>query len=136
MPGASEQAIAQARRLLSLPQSPEGRAWRVRRLDGQNAYFLVHVAGSVACIDAAGGELLASAAAANTPVSVTSEAALALAGLGDTAAAELVWKPCAATLSMFDPLWSVTHEGREVFVDQRRKVWRTLPPKSPGGGAG
>ncbi len=90
----------------------------------------------VACIDAASGALLASATVANAPVTVTPKRRWRSAGLGDTASTELVWKPCAATLSMFDPLWSVVLEGREVFVDQRRKVWRTLPPKSPGGGAG
>jgi hypothetical protein len=136
MPGSSEQALAQARRLLKLPRSAKGSVWRVRRLDGKDAYFLVHVAGRVACIDIAGGALLASATVANAPVTISAEAALALAGRGDTASAELVWKPCAATLSMFDPLWSVALDGRVLFVDQRSKVWRTLPPKSPGGGAG
>ena len=133
MPESSEQAMAQARRLLKLPRSAKGSVWQVRRLDGKDAYVLVHVAGRVACIDVAGVTLLASATATNAPVTVSAEAARALAGLGDKASAELVWKPCAATLSMFDPLWSVALDGREVFVDQRSKVWRTLPPKPPGG---
>ena len=55
---------------------------------------------------------------------------------GDIASAELVWKASAATLSMFDPLWLVTHEDVVVFVDQRGKMWPALPPKRPGGGAG
>jgi hypothetical protein len=136
MPGSSEQALAQARQILGLPRSAKGSVWRVRRLDGNDAYFLVHVAGRVACIDVASGALLASAAAAKAPVTVSPEAAPALAGLADTASTELVWKPCAATLSMFDPLWSVALDGHVVFVDQRSKAWRTLPQKSPGGGAG
>jgi len=135
MPDSSEQAIAQARQLLKLPRSATGSAWHVRRLDGKDPYVLVHVAGKVACIDVAGVALLASATAANAPVTISADAARALAGLGDTASADLVWKPCAATLSMFDPLWSVALNDREVFVDQRSKVWRTLPPKSPGGAA-
>lgn len=133
MPEISEQALAQARQLLKLPRSATGSAWHVRRLDGQDPYALVHLADKVACIDVTGATLLASATAAKAPVTVTADSARALAGLGDAASAELVWKPCAATLSMFDPLWSVMLNGREVFVDQRGKVWRTLPPKSPGG---
>ena len=136
MPESSEQAIARAGQLLNLPPSAQGNAWRVRRLDAMDAYFLVHMAGHVACIDATSGALLASATVANAPVTMSAETARALAGLADTAAAELVWKPCAATLSMFDPLWSVSLNGRVVFVDQRRKLWDRLPAKSPGGGAG
>jgi len=133
---ALEEAVAQARRLLALPPSEEGKAWRVRRVDGQGAHFLVHTGGQVACVDSASGALLTSAAAARPPVAITRETALALAALGDGASAELVWAPCAATLSMFDPLWSVALGDRVVFVDQRGKVWPTLPPKRPGGGPG
>lgn len=125
-----------ARRLLALPASEEGRAWHVRRLDGNGAYFLVHVAGQVACIEAASGALLTSAIASRAPVAVAREAAVAIAGRGDIASAELVWEASAATLSMFDPLWLVTHEDVVVFVDQRGKVWPALPPKKPGGGPG
>lgn len=132
--GSSAEAVAQTRRLLALPPSDEGSAWHVRRLDGQGAYFLVHVAGRVACLDAASGELLASASSARAPIAVTRETALSLAEGGGPASAELVWKPCAATLSMFDPLWSVVRDGSAVFVDQRGKTWSSLQPKGPGGG--
>jgi hypothetical protein len=140
----SEEAVAVARRLLALPPSEAsaeestgtGSAWRVRRLDGKGVYFLVHVAGQVACIDAASEALLTSAAAARTPVAVSREDALAIAGRDHAASAELVWEASAATLSMFDPLWSVTQEGVVVFVDQRGRVWPALPPKRPGGGPG
>lgn len=133
----SMEAIAQARRLLALPPSDEGDAWPVRRLDRTDAYFLVHTEGRIICVDAASGALLASATAARAPVAVTRERALALAGLGPAALVELVWEPCAATLSMFDPLWSVSVDGRTVFVDQRNKAWAApLAPKPPGGGPG
>lgn len=124
------------RRLLALPFSEEGKAWHVRRLDGRGGYFLVHVAGRIACIDAASGALLSSAVTARAPVAVEREAAQAIAGAVDAASAELVWAPTAATLSMFDPLWSVTLEDAVVFVDQRGKMWPVLPPKAPGGGTG
>ena len=132
----SDEAVAVARRLLALPPSEDSKAWRVRRLDGTGAYFLVHVAGRVVCIDAASGALLTSAMASRAPVTVGRESALRLAGAGAAAPAELVWAASAATLSMFDPLWSITLEDRAVFVDQRGKVWPVLPPKRPGGGAG
>jgi hypothetical protein len=132
----SEEAVAVARRLLALPPSEEGNAWRVRRLDGKGEYFLVHVADRVACIDTASGALLTSATTSRAPVAVSREAAVASAGRGNMASAELVWDASAATLSMFDPLWLVTQEDVAVFVDQRGKVWPALPPKRPGGGAG
>jgi hypothetical protein len=132
----SGEAVAVARRLLALPISEEGKAWHVRRLDGKGEYFVVHVGGRIACIDAARGALLSSAVAARAPVSVERETALAIAGAGDAASAELVWEATAATLSMFDPVWSVTLDGVVVFVDQRGKVWPVLAPKAPGGGPG
>lgn len=128
--------MATACRLLALSFSKEGKAWHVRRLDGKGGYFLVHVPGRVACIDEASGTLLSSAVAERAPVAVEREAALAIAGAGDAAPAELVWEATAATLSMFYPLWSVILEGATVFVDQRGKVWPVLPPKAPGGGPG
>jgi len=125
-----------ARRLLALPPSEEGNAWRVRRLDGGGAYYLVHVADRIACIDADRSALLASATAVHAPVAVSREAAVARAGRGDAASAELVWKPSAATLSMFDPVWLIIGDDAVVFVDQRGKVWSALTPKRPGGGPG
>lgn len=107
----------------------------MRRLDCDGEYFLVHVADHVACLDSATGALLTSAVAARTPVAVTHEVALKCAALGGTPTVELVWAPCAATMSMFDPLWSVTLDRQRVFLDQRARVWHTLPAKGPGGAA-
>ncbi len=132
----SAEAVTQARRLLGLSPSDEGSAWHVRRLDRERAYFLVHVAGFVACLDAGTGALMASAESMRSPVNIVPEAALECAGLGDAAHVELVWKPCAATFSMFDPLWRVESGGNDAFVDQRAKVWRTLPLGGPGGALG
>lgn len=126
------QAVAQARRLLDLPASEAGAAWRVRRISASGAYFLVHVDARVACVDESSGAMMTSAASTRTPVGISREAALAHAALGTDASAELVWKPCAATMSMFDPLWLVTHGLDSIFVDQRGKRWPTLPATSPG----
>ena len=124
------QAIAQARRLLGLPASSAGSAWRVRRLAVPGAYFLVHVDEQLACVEAATGVLMTSAGSVRPPVSVSRETAQAALGAG--AFAELVWKPCAASMSMFDPLWLVTQGDDSVFFDQRGKRWPTLPDATPG----
>ena len=133
-------AVRRALQLLALPELPEleeGTAHRVRRLDGQGrVYFLVFVPGHVALVDEQTGELLASAEAARSPLTLTEDEALSRAGLGPDARAELVWKPCRATLSMFDPLWAVTSHERTVYVDQRGRAMDELDPKQPGGGAG
>lgn len=126
------EAIRQARRLLGLPAADAGSAWHVRRLDGQDAYFLVHAGGRVACVDAGTGAMLASAESAREPVAVVRERALSVAAIGDDASAELVWKPCSATMSMFDPLWVVARDGRSMYVDQRGKLWPALHPGRPG----
>ncbi|QSQ22725.1 hypothetical protein JY651_47800 [Pyxidicoccus parkwayensis] len=127
------EVVVRARSLLGLPASDEGSAWHVRRLDGKGAYFLVHVERRVACLDAVSGVLLASGDAVRPPVVIAREAALERASLVGAPTVELVWKPCVATLSMFDPLWSVALGERTVFVDQRGKVWPALPPAGPGG---
>ncbi|MFL6291751.1 MAG: hypothetical protein ACJ759_12730 [Thermoanaerobaculia bacterium] len=130
-------AVRRALRLLALPESGNGTAHRVRRLDGQGlVYFLIFVPGHVALLDERTGELLASAETARSPLTLTEGEALSRAGLGPDARAELVWKPCRASLSMFDPLWAVTSRGRTVYVDQRGRVMEELEPKRPGGGAG
>lgn len=125
------QAVAQARRLLGLPAAGDGHAWRVRRLAAPGAYFIVHIDGRVAALEVTNGALLASATASRAPVTMPAETALALAALGAPATAELVWRPCAASVSMFDPLWFVTHGHDSVFVDQRGQRWPTLPSAEP-----
>lgn len=110
-----------------------GSSWTVRRLDRDASYLLQHADGALRCTDAATGALLASASSARAPVALTADMAVTQAALGG-GSAELVWQPCAATLSMFDPLWRVHHDGREAFVDQRGRRWPTLPAAGPGGG--
>jgi hypothetical protein len=129
------EAIRQARRLLALPEGDDGEAHLVRRLDvPRGAYFLVRAEGRIAALDAATGDLMASAETARSPVCLSRDDALARAGLGGEPDAELAWGPSAATLSMFDPLWAVSAGGRSVYVDQRGRVWPELPVKRPGGG--
>ena len=132
-----DQAVREARQLLGLPATDEGTAFGVRRLDRPGStYFIVHVLGRVACLDRESGAPMASAETARPLAMLSREAALERAGAGPRATAELVWKPCKASLSMFDPIWEVSEAGRVVYVDQRGKLWEELPAKQPGGGSG
>lgn len=129
------EAVRQAKRLLGLTQDEEGTAFLVRRLDDADSdYFLVHVGGDVACLNAVTGELVASAKTTRSPLTLAPEAAIRCARLA-AAEAALVWSPSPASQSMFDPLWAVTESGTTIYVDQRGKVWRELPANRPGGGS-
>ena len=136
--GSPSDAVRIARRLVGLPEGEEGSADRVRRLDlPDSAYYIVHTGGHVAALEAATGTLLASAETPRSPLTLNRQAALAHAGSGPTASAELVWTSATAvTQSMFDPLWEVTENGHTRHVDQRGRVFDSLPAKRPGGGQG
>jgi hypothetical protein len=129
-------AVKRTLQLLALPGTEQGTAYRVRRLDGQGSYFVVCVPGHVAALDEKTGELLASGDITHAPLILTRDEALHRAGLGTTARADLVWKPCGASQSMFDPIWAVKSSAKTLYVDQRGQVLDELQPKRPGGGAG
>ena len=133
--GSPSDAARTARRLLGLSEGDEGSANRVRRLDRPVAYYIVHTGGYVVALDEATGALLASAETPRSPVTLSHATALARAGSGAAATAELVWTPAtAATQSMFDPLWAVTEAGHTRYIDQRGRLFEILPGKRPGGG--
>ena len=135
----AEQAIERARAETGVPAP--ARAWRVRRLDrAGDAYYLVvlgteEAALAVATVGAAAGELRSRARLPGTGAHSLCDAgeAIARAGLGTPAQAELVWRPCRASRSPLDPLWEVQAAGSTVFVDQRGGVWPALEPAGPGG---
>lgn len=131
-----EDAVRQARQLLGLSENEEGAASYVRRLDKSAAdYFLVHAAGHLVCLDAMTGELISKAKSSQSPVALTRDAAIRRTPFSVRAQAALVWSPSAASLSMFYPLWAISENAQTLYVDQRGKVWDTLPMKKPGGGA-
>jgi hypothetical protein len=135
--GSATQAVREAQRLFGLSPNEEGTAFPIQRLDKLgSAYFLIHIADRVVCLDAATGALMASATIPRPPLLLPREAAIQSAHLSPTATAELVWAPSAATHSMFDPLWAVIEGEQTCYVDQRGKLWDTLPLKRPGGGPG
>jgi|tagenome__1003787_1003787.scaffolds.fasta_scaffold20625583_1 hypothetical protein len=131
----SAEAVRLARQLLGLAPDEEGSAFLVHRLDDADSdYFLVHVGGQVACLNATTGALLTSAKTTRSPLTLTREAAIQRARSAE-AEARLVWSPSPASRSMFDPLWALTESGRTIYVDQRGKVWNELPANRPGGGS-
>jgi hypothetical protein len=126
------QAIERTRSLINL-KGEGGAAHFVRRLDAdQSAYYLVVFTTHLVCIDAYSGELLSSAATGSSPLRVSADQARQLAGRAD-ARAELVWAPSAASLSMLDPVWSISTTSGAQYVDQRGRLWDSLPMKRPGG---
>ena len=131
----STEAVRQAKQLLGLAQDEEGIAFLVSRLDDADFdYFLVHVGGHVACLNAVTGALMVSAKTTRSPLTLSREAAIQCARLA-AAETKLVWSSSPASQSLFDPLWAVTESGRTIYVDQRGKVWHKLPANRPGGGS-
>lgn len=134
------EAIALARRLLELRENIPAQGWRVERLDRPGeAYHLVIFGGkrrsiAVAAVDASSGELLSHARlpGERSQLEIDERKAVRLAGLGDAVAGKLVWKPCAASFSMFYPLWQITGSSCTVYVDQQGCRWDELTAADPG----
>lgn len=120
---------------MGLPSAHLAKVHRVHRLDAPSSvYYLVQADDRLVSLDEATGEVLSFARGLRSTVVLEPTAALACAGLGSTTQIRLVWKPCAATLSMLDPVWEVRTDEHIVYVDQRGRRWETLPLKRPGGG--
>ena len=133
--GSAMEAVREAQRLLGLSPREEGTAFRIQRLDQPgSAYFLILIGDRAVCLEAATGGLMASAQTPLPPLMLPRQAAIERAGFRPKASAELVWAPSVASQSMFDPLWAVTEGEHTRYVDQRGKLWDTLPVKRPGGG--
>jgi hypothetical protein len=131
----AEEAVSRVRESLSAPETQDGDAYLVKRLDRIGAaYYIVLLGHHIACIDAASGELLLSAEVDNPVSLLPVDDAKAFAEFEAGAGAELVWKPCAASQSMFYPIWAVSNEAETKYVDQGGGVWPELEPKRPGGG--
>jgi len=131
---AADEAIARARTEMGLDAAVPARAWRIRRLDrAADAYYLVvfgepDAAVAVTTVGAASGEVRTSAHLPGVRPHLLIDAAQAvtLVGLGDSAQAELVWRPSRASRSPFYPLWEVRSATRRVYVDQQGVVWQAL----------
>ena len=117
-----------------------GRAFHVRRLDRPgDAYFLVILgeegaAMTVAAVGELDGEIRTSARLKGdvAHMTVDKEQALELARLWDTPEAELVWRPCQASMSPLYPIWEVKSASGTLYVDQSRGVHEQLQAGGPG----
>lgn len=136
-----EEAVLRAQDKLGLPRTTPARVWRTRRLDRHESYYLIELGNpgaaiGVAIVDVVSGEVgqWARLAGVGPHVAVDQELAIELAGGEASASAELVWKPCRATLSPMYPLWEVHKENATVYIDQGGKLWTSLEDARPGSG--
>jgi hypothetical protein len=136
-----ERAVGTARSALGADASSPGRAWRVRRLDRPDRGYWLVVIGEdqastgVAAVDDRGDELLSwsSLPGRERHLPVDGERAVALAGMGAGAQAELAWEPGGISRSPLYPFWLVRAGDRTVIVDQRGIVWPDVPLTGRGG---
>jgi hypothetical protein len=136
----AEDGIERARSQLGLGPLTSARAWRVRRIDGHDRVYYLIVFGDpesavgVAAVDAADSDVMAAAVSqtAGPHLTVDADQALRKAKIAG-AQAELVWRPCRASLSPLYPLWQVSSRTETVFVDQEGVVWKVLESAGPGG---
>jgi hypothetical protein len=137
-----EDALSVARVAVGEDPAAPGRAWRVRRLDQPDRpYYLVVIgeqsaATAVAAVDAVSGETLswATLPGQGPHLIVDAQAAVARAGLGPAASAELVWQPSVLSRSPSYPFWQVREKGHVVYVDQNGCVWSDVEPAGHGSG--
>jgi hypothetical protein len=113
--------------------------YRVERLDGGHAYYLLvfgaqGAPGAIVSVDAVSGEIASTArlARVDAPWVLAEETAIELAHLPGPATARLVWAPSRASRSPLYPLWEIAAGVRRVFVDGAGKVWDELTPAGPG----
>ena len=135
-----EEAIERARRALNLSGAAAPEIWKVARLDHPGSFYYLAAfrqgtgLAAVAIVDAASGEIRQSTrpGGEGACLPITAAAARQVAQLEDTASTDLVWQPCAASLSPFYPLWRIAGAGQTVFVDQQGRLWDQLKPAGPG----
>jgi hypothetical protein len=119
-------AITRAGRAVGVAAGVPGRAWLVRRLDRPaDAYYLVvfgeeDAAVGVATVSRSTGEVGSAARLSGRGPHLEIDAARAreLAGAGEEARAELVWRPSTASKSPLYPVWEVELPAGSVYVDQ------------------
>lgn len=117
-----------------------GRASKVQYLDGRRGYYYLVVLGddehslAVAVVEASDGVVNTAARlpGENPHPQVGKTDAVSLSGLGEVNSVELVWKPCAASLSKLYPLWEVKNSTDTRYVDHAGNVHRKLTPAGPG----
>lgn len=137
----AQDAVARALAELGSATETTAQTWLVERLDRtDDRYYLVvlYAAESpvaVAAIGAIQGELRSAArlGGGGAPIALSADQALARAGATQDAKADLVWRPCRASLSPLYPLWRVRMAAGTRYVDQQGAVLQSLEPAGPGG---
>ena len=112
-----------------------GRAWPVRRLDRPGETYYLVVLGdegasvAVGTVNAETGDVSSSAhlPGRGPHLEVDAVRARALTNAGETAAAELVWRPSLVSKSPLYPVWEVALPSGPAYVDQAGSV-RDYPP--------
>lgn len=127
-------ALEIARAATGVEPGVEGLAFRVRRLDRTDQYYLVVFDGeAVAAVDVDRGEALSWATTEGTHFPVDENEARKLAGADVAAEAELVWRSSAESRSPLYPIWAVRRGDTTVYVDQQGGVSNELHPPGRGG---
>lgn len=136
MTGLSEDdAVARVRAAVGAGNGAAGRAWRVRRLDRPGETYYLVVLGdegasvAVGTVNAVTGDVGSSAhlPGRGPHLEVDAVRARALAGAGETAGTELVWRPSLVSKSPLYPVWEVSLPSGPAYVDQAGSV-RHNPP--------
>lgn len=130
-----DDAVARVRATVGAPSRVPGRAWPVRRLDRVNETYYLVVLGeerapvAVGTVNPTTGDVGSSARLAGhgPHLVVDSARARTLAGARETARAELVWRPSAASKSPLYPVWEVELPSGPVYIDQAESVERDPP---------
>jgi hypothetical protein len=130
-----DDAVARVRAAVGAADDVAGRAWAVRRMDrpGEMYYLVVlgdeDAAVAVGTVNAATGDVASSAhlPGRGPHLEVDAARARALAGAGETAGVELVWRPSLVSKSSLYPVWEVLLPSGPAYVDQAGSV-RHNPP--------
>ena len=130
-----DNAVARVRAAVDAPNGTADRAWPVRRLDRRGETYYLVVLGdadssfAVGTVNPATGDVGSSArlSGGSPHLEVDAAQARALAGAGETAGAELVWRPSPMSKSPLYPFWEVELPDGPVYVDQAGSV-RPGPP--------
>jgi len=133
-PVSPAEAAALARAALGLDDDVRAESHSVRRLDRGGTYWLAlfgepAATVAVAAVDAASGEVLASARLPGRApqLAVSAERARALAGAPATARVELAWRHSPASRSPLAPFWEVEGAADRAWVDVTGRVWQAPP---------
>ena len=106
----------------------------MKKIHAVAAGLIAGVTLAVAAVAATDGDVRTSALLEGRGPHLTmpERGARALSNLEEPVTAELVWKPCHASLSSLYPIWELRGGSRTRYVDQAGHVYDELVPAGPG----